>query len=260
MTFTGPSVTSFWRGVSVGGGWVQGACSALRVLVVRGTDSQRSHHSRLSEWWGLILPCSHPLKNTHQITLLFLFFFPPLCHCSSSCPPNNDREVKEGLMRTEINPHTHTHVAQTNSLKRKIHGKQGVKLNGCPSGLYLPSLSVLLSILTLFSFYFWRSSQIWVFFAMIDWVLAFVFFNMSSPAHFTIPAVHSLTLFACVCSRRWASVNTVTQKEATQRRHAKFTQLLTQNDEVRHWFQDAPSSLQKEREGETGRMVLGWWE
>lgn len=138
--------------------------------------------------------------------------------------------------------------------------KQGVKLNGCPSGLYLLSLSVLLSILTLLSFYFWRSSQIWVFFAMIDWVLAFVFFSMSSPAHFTIPAVHSLTLFACVCSRRWASVNTVTQKEATQRRHAKFTQLLTQNDEVRHWFQDAPSTLQKEREAETGRMVLGWWE
>lgn len=150
---------------------------------------------------------------------------------------------------TDWNKSTHTHARCSNQLfEKKIHGKQGVKLNGCPSGLYLSSSSVLLSILTLFSFYFWRSSQIWVFFAMIDWVLAFVFFNMSSPAHFTIPAVHSLTLFACVCSRRWASVNTVTQKEATQRRHAKFTQLLTQNDEVRHWFQDAPSSLQKERQ------------
>lgn len=136
---------------------------------------------------------------------------------------------------------------------------QAVKLNGCPLGLYLAYSCVHLSILTLFTFYFWRSSRIFVF-AMIDWVLAFVFFNMSSPAHFTIPAVHSLTLFACVCSRRWASFNTVTQKEAAQRRHAEFTKLLAQNDEVRHWFRDAPYSLQMQREGEAGRRGLGWWE
>lgn len=152
-----------------------------------------------------------------------------------------------------IHTPTHTPVFRPTKLL------QGVKLNGCPLGLYLAYSRVLLSILTLFTFYFRRSSRIFVF-AVIDWVLAFVFFNMSSPAHFTIPAVHSLTLFACVCSRRWASVNTVTQKEAAQRRHAEFTKLLAQNDEVRHWFRDAPYSLQKQREGEAGRRVLGWWE
>lgn len=110
----------------------------------------------------------------------------------------------------------------------------------------------------MFFFYFRRSPL--TYFAVIDWVLPFVFFNMSSPAHVTISAVHRLTLFACVCSWRRASINAVTQKEAAQRRHAKFTQLLTQSDEVRHWFQDAPCSLQKERESgrETGRDCDGF--
>lgn len=130
-------------------------------------------------------------------------------------------------------------------------------LNKCPLWLFLPFWNSHLSLLTMFSFYFRRSPL--TYFPMIDWVLPFVFFNMSSPVHVTIPAVHRLTLFACVCSWRRASINAVTQKEAAQRRHAKFTQLLTQSDEVRHWFWDAPCSLQKERESsrEMGGMVMG---
>lgn len=56
---------------------------------------------------------------------------------------------------------------------------------------------------------------------------------MSGPAHIPNPSVSILTLCACVCSRRRASINSLAQKKAAQRRDAKLTQLLAQNDEVR---------------------------
>lgn len=59
-----------------------------------------------------------------------------------------------------------------------------------------------------------------------------MFFHVRSSTH-PQPPVSILTFCACVFSRRRASINSLAQKKAAQRRDAKLTQLLAQNDEVR---------------------------
>lgn len=212
-------------------------------------------HQLQVRWWELILPSSDPLESKTYNS----FFSPPhtpsiivlvlALHARTMMQKRGDTLLMQIATTQEQNEHSNHWVQVLMSVLHVFF---------CQN--FLLSWNVHLSLLTMFFFYFRRSPL--TYFVMIDWVLPFVFFNMSSPAHVTIPAVHRLTLFACVCSWRRASINAVTQKEAAQRRHAKFTQLLTQSDEVRHWFQDAPCSLQKERESgrETGGMVMGWRE
>ena len=95
---------------------------------------------------------------------------------------------------------------------------------------------------------------------MTDWLLAMFFFflfHVRSSTH-SQPSVSILTFCACVCSRRRASINPLAQKKAAQRRDAKLTQLLAQNDEVRDADFIPPSSLQtrSERKSDTGKR--GW--
>lgn len=117
-------------------------------------------------------------------------------------------------------------------------------------------------------------------FAMIDWLLASFFHVRSTTLSQT--SVSILTFCACVCSRRRASINSLAQKKAAQRRDAKLTQLLAKNDEVRDADFFSPSSTsngeweeviyreERRKEGMEGcmweilqrRMLLmvRWWE
>ncbi len=106
-------------------------------------------------------------------------------------------------------------------------------------GFLLPFSDLPLSVTNAFFIFSQSDTELLIFlffcsvflFAMIDWLLIF-FFHVRSSTH-SQPSVSILTFCACVCSRRRASINSLAQKKAAQRRDAKLTQLLAQNDEVR---------------------------
>lgn len=202
LTFIGPSVISSWSGVSAldeWAQWVQSACG------IEGYMHRPAHTHQLQvRWWELILPCSDPLESKTYNTP----------HPPTPKTPSIIALVLVLNARTMMQKRGYTLLMQiANTPEQKENSNHWVHvLMSVLHGFFLPSWNLHLSLLTMFSFYFWRSHLTYI--AMIDWELPFVFFNMSSPAHITIPAVHRLTLFACVCSWRRASINAVTQKEA----------------------------------------------